>query len=146
MSNLEQNEEHTRKGASCYECERLHNLDKKEGCKVREDILDPNVDWSNFAAYGCSRYLGDYTPLPSNRGGNQYRDVPTELNLKIREYFLRGEVFKLSMCIEWGIEKTRLHNNIVVLEKRGYEVIKTKVGDDRHYKIKDLKNKRYGKN
>jgi hypothetical protein len=136
MINLKHNEEHTRLGVSCHDCQRLHDLDEKEGCKAREQILDPTTEWCNFAAYGCSRYLGDMPKQKPRRGGFKDHFTHRDINKKIREHLLSGAVFKLSMCEDWGIQKNRLHNNIVVLEKAGHNVEKSKVENDRHYKIK----------
>lgn len=124
--------DHTRIGASCFECARLHDLDEKEGCKLKDNILDPNVEWCNYAAEGCFRYLGGIKRT-DRRGGKRDYLANRDINKRVRELLFQG--INLSECESLGIEKSRVHNNIVVLTKQGYKLEKTLVNKLIIYKI-----------
>lgn len=133
---------HKRKGASCMQCERLHT-----SCRLKDKILSETEVHANYAAEGCGRFKCEGVVVKvkaerENRGGSRDYYTNRDINKSLRQYLISGKPFKTTDCATWGIDKPRLHNNITMLKKQGYEVEKTKIPYIRkgfEYRIKKSK-------
>jgi hypothetical protein len=126
MISTKTEDHHKRRGAKCTECENLQE------CKLRDIILSTYIQCCNYAAEGCNNYIGNY--IAKSRVGGDRRDYRTHkaLNLSVRDKILT-EGFALSECEAFGINSTRLHNNLTVLKERGATITKQGSGKEVRY-------------
>lgn len=122
---------HKRKGASCMQCERLHTT-----CRLKDKILSESEVHANYAAEGCERFkcVGEVVKVKAegeNRGGSRDHNSKREINKSLRQYLLSGKPFKTTDCAEWGIDRQRLHNNLMLLKRQGYKVERAKLANCR---------------
>lgn len=117
---------HKRRGAKCTECENLND------CRLKEIILSTHIQCCNYAAEGCENYIGN--EIAKSRVGGDRRDYRTHkaLNLSVRNKIL-SEGFALSECEAFGIDSTRLHNNLTVLKEKGAIITKQGSGKEVRY-------------
>ena len=125
-------EEAKRPGASCLKCEWLNH--ETTPCLLRRHILAKEYKCSNYAAEGCEKFRGDWTPKVKEIKRKKCRmglnSKGDEMNRRIKIYLLEGNTFRRSMLSEWGISNTTLHNCLTVLKRQGHRVVSIKDDGD----------------
>lgn len=103
-----------RKRASCLICKKL------EECPLREDILSPEINVSNFAKYGCIKYDGDLIKEAKTIVGFE---AENSFTLTIFNELKQPLNIKEAM-IKYNSSIDRLAGAIYRLKKKGYDIVR----------------------